>query len=283
MHTDHLPFNSVNDSFDSTVGGGLSSSGSLSTPMNLAMTSMAGPSGGMYDMSPYNSFTTSLAQQLGPLQSAAHLGGPQSMPFPATGNSVNSGNLPTSMAQQSNSNYTKQSSFSPTMQGDANKSNDFDPLLLGDNSFAQFGGIDLSTMDGMHNPFGSLAGGYTMLSDTNNGQGAQPRPIPGRHESQQPSASGSFGANFIGGPSPADSTGSNSSFFAYTPAMMAADAAMGGTMQGSALGPVGGEGSRKKKEGVTDLQLPPPSSAQSAGPSSSSSNPNNSPYSTKRQ
>lgn len=258
------------------------------------MTSMAGPSGSMYDMSPYNSFTSSLAQQLGPLQSAAHLGGPQSMPFPATGSSnLTSGNLPSSMGQQNNSNYTKQSSFSPSMPSDANKSNDFDPLLLGDNSFAQFGGIDLSTMDGMHNPFGSLAGGYTMLSDANTGQGAQPRPIPGRNESQQPSASGSFGANFIGGPSPADSTGSNSSFFAYTPAMMAADAAMGGTMQGSALGPVGGEGSRKKKEGVTDLQLPPPSSAQSAVPTSSSSssssinnnnqNPSNSPYSTKRQ
>lgn len=111
-----------------------------------------------------------------------------------------------------------------------------------------------------------------MLSDTNNGQGAQPRPIPGRNVSQQTPGSSSFSANFIGGPSPADSVGSHSSFFAYTPAMMAADAAMGNQMQGSALGPVGGEGSRKKKEGVTDLHLPPSSTQSGTEPSSSNSN-----------
>lgn len=191
------------------------------------------------------------------------------MPFPPGNNS--SSNIPPSGMQQS-SGYNKQPPFSPTSQGEGSKSTDFDPLLLGDNSFAQFGGIDLSNMDGMHNPFGSLAGGYTMLSDTNNGQGAQPRPIPGRNISQQTPGSSGFSANFIGGPSPADSIGSHSSFFAYTPAMMAADAAMGSQMQGSALGPVGGEGSRKKKEGVTDLQLPPSSTQSGSELKSSNSN-----------
>jgi hypothetical protein len=267
--------------------GGPGSSINMTTPMNLTMTSMAGPSGGTssYDMSPYHSFSNSLSQQqLGPLQSAAHLGGPQSMPFPATGN--NASTQLQSSAMQQNSGFNKQPPFSPTSQGEASKSTDFDPLLLGDNSFAQFGGIDLSNMDGMHNPFGSLAGGYTMLSEANNGQGAQPRPIPGRNVSQQTPGSSSFSANFIGGPSPADSTGSHSSFFAYTPAMMAADTAMGNQMQGSALGPVGGEGSRKKKEGVTDLQLPPPSAQSGGEPNSGNSNSqisSNYQYNTNRQ
>lgn len=261
--------NSVNDSFDSTVSSGPSTSIPMSSAMNLAMTSMAGAGSNMYDMSPFNSFNPNAAQQLGPLQSAAHLGGPQSMPFPASSTSLTSipanGGYDDKQQQQTNS-------FISNNQNNSTKT-DFDPSLLGETSFAQFGGIDLSNMEGMngmHNPFGSMAGGYTMLSEGNGGPGgAQPTPIPGRNNSGQMTNSGdslrpsssSFSANFIGGPSPADSTGSSSAFFAYTPAMMAADAAMGNT-HGSALGPIGGEGSKKKKEGLTDLQLPP--SAQSS-------------------
>lgn len=257
--------NSVNDSFDSSVSSGLSTSIPMSSTMNLGMTSMAGSSGNMYDLSPFNSFTPSTAQHLGPLQSAAHLGGPQSMPFPASSAGLTS--IPTNGGYN---NKQQNNAFVPNNQNDSTK-NKFDPSLLGENSFAQFGGIDLSSMEGMngmHNPFGSMAGGYTMLSEGNGGPGgAQPTPIPGRNNQQMPNSgdritpgSSSFSANFIGGPSPADSTGSSSAFFSYTPAMMAADAAMGNT-HGSALGPIGGEGSKKKK-GVTDLQLPP--SAQSS-------------------
>ena len=256
---------SVNDGFDPSMTSGANNPG-----VNLSMTSMGGPAGNIYDMSPYSSFPSNpTAQQMGHLQSAAHLGGPQSMPFPAGAGSVQSSltSMPTSGAGNASSQMVK---------AETDKSQ-FDPSLFsGEHSFGPFGGIDLSSMDGMNNPFGSMAGGYTMLSDgPNGGPGAQPTPIPGRNNSQQmgsgsgsggrvtPSgASSSFSANFIGGPSPADSTGSTSAFFAYTPAMMAADAAMGSTQtQGSALGPVGGEGSKKKKEGVSELHLPP--SAQS--------------------
>lgn len=285
--------NSVNDSFDAASmssgggggGGGADGSSNASLPMNLGMTSIPGTSGSsntnstsIYDISPYNSFSTSAAaRHLGPLQSAAHLGGPQSMPFPAggnPGNGSNNNNLSFSPRQ-----YTKEGM---PQQGDAARAPFDTASFLGDPSFAQFGGMDLSSLEGMNNPFGSMAGGYTMLSEANNnGNGgnfnnmnasAQPTPIPGRNTQMNPGMSGSnstmnqlsgsnssFSANFIGGPSPADSTGSTSAFFAYTPAMMAADTAMGSTNnQGSALGPIGGEGSRKKKEAaVSDFQLPP--------------------------
>jgi len=246
----------------------------MSNTVNLSMTSMAGPTGNIYDMSPYNSFSSSAtSQHMGQLQSAAHLGGPQSMPFPA-GNNGNSSmtSMPTGGAEKQ--------SFSGDHQGnqsETNKDNQFDPSLFGENAFAQFGAIDLSSMEGMNNPFGSMAGGYTMLNESGNnngnggGGGAQPTPIPGRNNSDQMGGGlngmtpggNSFSANFIGGPSPADSNGSTSAFFAYTPAMMAADAATGNTGGGSALGPIGGEGSKKKKqEGFSELQLPPQQQSQ---------------------
>ncbi|UZJ53009.1 hypothetical protein CBS101457_002329 [Exobasidium rhododendri] len=291
--------NSVNDSFDSSM-----TSGSV----NLNMTSITGPSGNLYDMSPYSSYPSSATSQHfghGPLQSAAHLGGPQSMPFPAGGDNGTSsmmslssgdmghhafsnaqqGNQAHQINNQSNNNSANSSSNSNSNhssnsnsnnnnnnnnnKNNSNKMNQFDPSLFGgEQSFAHFGAIDLSNMEGMNNPFGSsMAGGYTMLNEGLNGSGAQPTPIPGRGSMQLSATDSrngtvatpgnSFSANFIGGPSPANSSGSTSAFFAYTPAMMAADAASGG-MGGSALGPVGGEGSKKKKqEGFSELQLPP--------------------------
>lgn len=236
--------------------------GNMNIPTSLGMTAMANPANNLYSISPYNAFSTSAtAQHLGTTAMPAHLGGPQSMPFPATSN-----------AQSNSTNSWQQNITGMT-------SNAMNPSLANyasDPTFGAFAGLDLSNMDGLNNPFGSMAGGYTMLGDNQQQQqaGAQPTPIPGRNGAQgsnggsgsggrgTPSAS-SFNAAFYSGPSPADSTGSTSAFFAYTPAMQAADAAQGGNGAGSsALGPVGGEGSKKKRDTSTsvsngDFALPP--------------------------
>lgn len=233
--------------------------GNMNIPTSLGMTAMANPANNLYSISPYNAFSTSAtAQHLGTMATPAHLGGPQSMPFPATSNA------------QSNST----NSWNQNMTGMT--SNAINPSLASfasDPTFGAFAGMDLSSMDGLNNPFGSMAGGYTMLGGDNQQQqqqqqqqsSAQPTPIPGRNGAQgsnggsgsggrgTPSAS-SFNATFYSGPSPADSTGSTSAFFAYTPAMQAADAAQGGNgASGSALGPVGGEGSKKKRDASTSI------------------------------
>jgi hypothetical protein len=232
---------------------------------SLGMASMAAPAGDLYSISPYNAFSTSAAaQHFGNIATAAHMGGPQSMPFPASNMQLNSttGGLPAGM--------------NANAQNSANNGTGFnDPTLsnfVGDPTFGAFAGLDLSSIDGLNNPFGSMAGGYTMLGEgqTAGSSGAQPTAIPGRtggnHNGDTgsgdrgtPSAS-SFNAAFFSGPSPADSTGSTSAFFAYTPAMQAADLGSGGG--GSALGPVGGEGSRRKQDASSgqssnDFALPP--------------------------
>lgn len=247
--------NSVNDTYGNPGDPGSINGNMMPSASSLAMTSMSTPAGNLYSISPYNAFSTSAtAQHFGPMATAAHMGGPQSMPFPH-----NAGMPPSSGARQdSGMNATSNA----PMAG-----------FTSDPTFGAFAGLDLSSIDGLNNPFGSMAGGYTMLADNNqNTSGAQPTPIPGRNGAHganggsgsggrgTPSAS-SFNAAFYSGPSPADSTGSTSAFFAYTPAMQAADAAMG-TAQGSALGPVGGEGSKKKRDASTsmpggDFQLPP--------------------------
>lgn len=233
--------NSVNDNFDASA----STSNPISTN-SMSIPSMNPNASSLYDVSPYNSFSqNATSQQFGGLSSAAHMGGPQSMPFPASSSGVGDGSLTSSAP----------SAFAPSANDSLGNYGE-DPTLGG-----AFAGLDLSNIEGLHNPFGSMAGGYTMLAD-GNASGAQPPQFPPRNGTQSGSGSGgrstpnvnSFNASFMGGPSPADSTGSTSAFFAYTPAMHAADAAVGNT-QGSALGPVGGEGSKKKRDASGSVSL----------------------------
>lgn len=342
--------NSVNDGFDPSLGIPATSSSSAAS---LSMAPGASGIQSIYDLS-FTSLGGPSSQPLGAAQSVAHLGGPQSMPFPPTANnfastSGNGSGGPSSASNASSSSSSGDASaggggggqqpnyyqhFVPTSgAGGGAGSYAFnnepfagyqDPFGSGgqhnSSSNAQMnaggggnggggrgdggsGGLDLSSMP---NPFGSgLAGGYTMLDQ------ALPTNIPGRSQGSQgggqsgrsgqqgqnrESGGGSAGGSGSGGrgtpsaglsssltgASPADST---SAFFAYTPAMMAADAAAaaGGGSE-SALGPVGGEGSRKKREqqqqqqqqsststhtqqgsgdgsgNASDFQLPPPAS-----------------------
>ena len=278
---------------------------------------------------------TNTPQPLGTAQSVPHLGGPQSMPFPAQGQDLSAANL----AQFANFGNADYAAIFAGIPG-------FDPNAFATSNNTNNGqqnmGMGAYPMEPNNHPFGgSIPGAYTLLQNQqqqqpqqqgqgqannggyssfggglyanlqqqqqqmagqqpqqrslnqNQGQGqgqgtplhpsqasqpSQPQaqqlqtPQPGSQSSQPASGSNSNAASYNGnnftasspfppsnveGPSPADST-----WFSFTPLVQANDSGDG---SGSALGQLGGEGSRKRRtsEGLRDLtefQLPPPES-----------------------
>ncbi|PWN51511.1 hypothetical protein IE53DRAFT_313814 [Violaceomyces palustris] len=234
------------------------------------------------------------SQPFGAPQSVAHLGGPQSMPFPANNNT----NI-----QQSNANNgmlgMNNFAFTP------NYSTLFDSLSsfgqggmgagLGNDTSGLDMGLPFNLEDGMPHPFGgSIPGAYTLLQGGQQDSSLQDGNGPNDYQYQRQDGSRFYGnaignnqsqglnsrsdsdlSNFYGqaqsndpsslagGPSPADSTGS--AFFNYTPLVQASGqigGAAGVGMAGSALGQLGGEGSKKRRASealkeIGDFHLPP--------------------------
>ncbi|EST05796.1 Transcription factor, fork head [Kalmanozyma brasiliensis GHG001] len=265
-------------------------------------------------------------QPLGNAQSVPHLGGPQSMPFPAQGQDLSAANL-ASFANFGNNDYS--AIFAGIPGFDANA---FAAANSTNNGQVNMG-MGAYQMEQSSHPFGgSIPGAYTLLQQQQQqqqqGAGQQGQPgqpsnnaypnfgsnlyanlqqgnqmsgqqqrglnqNPGTSSQQTPQSqsqsqqsasqratpqpqpsqpsnsnttsgmasgySGSFPAsspfpgNGLEGPSPADST-----WFSFTPLVQPTNDANDG---GSALGQLGGEGSRKRRTSGADLgdfQLPPP-------------------------
>lgn len=330
------------------LGGGNDSSFSLGQQQpNISQSMQDQAQNSQASMAPQNfahlSFLQSNAPQpLGTAQSVPHLGGPQSMPFPAQGQDLSAANL-ANFANFGNNDYSALFAGIPGFDASA--------FAAGpNNASANNGQVNMGpgayNLEQNNHPFGgSIPGAYTLLQNqqqqqaqaqqqgqgNNNAypslgagmyaslqQGSQPaqgsaqrnlnqnqtqgtpsqpsQPLPGhqpqqhqQHQQQAPPqaqaqqgqqqqnnnnsgvASG-YNSNFpssspfppsngLEGPSPADST-----WFSFTPLVHPTNESNEGNT--SALGQLGGEGSRKRRtsEGLrdlTDFQLPPPQSGPS--------------------
>ncbi|KAN0059990.1 hypothetical protein ACQY0O_007963 [Thecaphora frezii] len=236
------------------------------------------------DFSGLNFFNTDTPQPLGAPQSMAHLGGPQSMPFPASTQNP--------LAGLADFGQLDGAAYAALFEG-------FPGLI---NSGGSDLGVSGAQQLGMGSPFefqntphpfgGSIPGAYTLLQSQNqssngtngsggygnlgagssyggpgqaqgSGQGGGGQAASGGSGGQVAStgndlnaASSPFpGSGGIEMPSPADST-----WFSYTPLVEPTHQAPGQTT--SALGQLGGEGSKKRRasEGLKDIgefQLPP--------------------------